>query len=228
MAGIGYPSTWTDVLDAAGSKIPKRDKKGDIIKEKDGSIRYQQKPGKQGIVDWIENQKSWLEQQMLERYGWQREYKGSHPRGHLETPQYKAACAQEQLKAAEDRMEGLSRDCAERIDGLIEKLDQSVDSFFSGTTNLEMIRRYLELCPDAEFDEIQQKAFDFLDSLPCREQQAAKKSLQEIISNAQATKIFATATLSKASLASIRRSGGTNPVMLLGPHLCHPFLKLSN
>ena len=42
MAGMGYPSTWKDVLDENGERIPKRTKKDEVIYNKDGSIRYKQ------------------------------------------------------------------------------------------------------------------------------------------------------------------------------------------
>lgn len=185
MKGMGYPSTWTDVRDADGNKIPKRDKEGNIIKEKDGSIRYQQKPDKQGIVDWIEEQKSWLEREMLERYDWHREYKGSHPRGHLETPQYKAECALEQLQNLRARMEELTQSYAGRIEELTATLNRGVDQLFETTETQGLIQQYLLLCPDEDFEEIEQKAVSYLDNLPAREQQRMLMDLQDVIENAQ-------------------------------------------
>lgn len=95
MTGMGYPSTWKDVLDEHGEKLAKRDKLGNIIYNADGTIRYKQEPDGQGIIDWIEDQKRWIQNEMERRYGWQREYKGSHQRGNLLTPDYQVARAKE-------------------------------------------------------------------------------------------------------------------------------------
>ena len=84
LAGMGYPSTWKDSLDESGSRIPKRNKNGDIVYNLDGSIRYKQEPDKQGILDWIEEQKQWIQKEMKRRYDWDREYKGSHATGALQ------------------------------------------------------------------------------------------------------------------------------------------------
>ena len=80
MAGMGYPSTWKLQLDEQGNPIPKLDRYGKPVTEKDGSIRYKKSPDQQGIIDWIEEQKTWLQNEMKSSYGWDREYKGSHPR----------------------------------------------------------------------------------------------------------------------------------------------------
>lgn len=185
MKGMGYSSTWIDVLDVDGNKIPKRDKEGNLIRGKDGTVRYQQKPDKQGIVDWIEVQKFWLEREMLERYGWQREYKGRHPRGHLETSQYKAACALEQIQKLRAQMEELTQSYAGRIEDLTAALNRGVDQLFETTETQGLIQQYLLLCPDEDFKEIEQKAVSYLDNLPAREQQRVFMDLQSVIENAQ-------------------------------------------
>lgn len=64
MAGMGYPSTWRDVLDENGERIPKRTKDGKKIFNQDGTVRYRQEPDKQGVIDWIEEQKKWLQDEM--------------------------------------------------------------------------------------------------------------------------------------------------------------------
>lgn len=186
MAGMGYPSTWEDVLDENGNKIPKRDKDGNIILEKDGSVRYQQKPDKQGIVDWIEDQKSWLEQEMRERYGWEREYKGSHSRGHLETPQYKAACAEEELDRIGMQLHGMLQDYAKRVDALTATLVRKVESLFDNAEDYELLQRYLTTCTDEEYEEMLQRAEKSLGSLPAREHQKVAVKLKDLIAKAQA------------------------------------------
>ena len=101
LTGMGYPSTWKDALDENGERIPKRTKSGDLVYNLDGSVRYRQEPDGQGIIDWIEEEKQWIQSEMASRYGWQREYKGSHPRGNLSTPDYKAARAKERKELLE-------------------------------------------------------------------------------------------------------------------------------
>lgn len=86
LAGMGYPSEWVEVLDEQGDKILKLDRSGNVIHERDGSIRYKKQPQGQGLIDWIEDQKQWLADKMLCCYGWEREYEGSQPWGNLSTP----------------------------------------------------------------------------------------------------------------------------------------------
>ena len=61
LSGMGYPSTWRHTLDENGNPVPKKDKEGKIIFNIDGSMRYQQEPDRQGIIDWIEEQKRWIQ-----------------------------------------------------------------------------------------------------------------------------------------------------------------------
>ncbi len=55
--GMGYPSTWKDVLDEQGNPVPKLGRLGNVVYNEDGTIRYKKAPSSQGIVDWIETQK---------------------------------------------------------------------------------------------------------------------------------------------------------------------------
>ena len=134
MRGMGYLSTWTDVLDENGNKMPKCNKDKEIIYNKDGSVRYLQKPDKQGIIDWIEDQKNWIHREMLTRYGWEREYKGSHPRGNLSTPDYRAARAAERLQEFERKIQQIQAEFDAHIEEQICKLDSSVDTDAPGET----------------------------------------------------------------------------------------------
>lgn len=69
---------------------------------KDGTTRYQQEPEKQEILDWIEDQKKWIQSEMEYRYGWEWEYKGSHPRGNLSAPDYQIARAKERRQEMDE------------------------------------------------------------------------------------------------------------------------------
>lgn len=181
LTGMGYPSTWQDELDDQGKPIPKRDKDGNVLHNKDGSIRYQQKPVRQGIVDWIEAQKVWIQQEMHRRYQWEREYKGSHPRGNLSIPDYQAARAAERIREAEKGFSAMIREYTQRVEDLTDQLGFHVDNSFTNTYEMDVIRRYLNICPEDEYQEILRNANDFLLSLPQKEETHVKLTLQEII-----------------------------------------------
>ncbi|MBQ3193827.1 MAG: hypothetical protein IJB59_09700 [Oscillospiraceae bacterium] len=142
MTGMGYPSTWKDILDEKGKRIPKRNRKGEIIRNKDGTVRCQQEPDQQGIIDWIEDQKHWLQKEMRQRYGWEREYKGSHPRGNLSTPDYQAARARERKEAFQQILTESLTNYDERVYKLSKKLDNSVAPQWINARNQETIERF--------------------------------------------------------------------------------------
>lgn len=182
MAGMGYPSTWKDVLDDNGERIPKKNKNGEIIHNKDGSIRYRQEPDKQGIIDWIEDQKKWLQKEMIRRYGWDREYKGAHPRGNLSTPDYQVARSRERLAVLQHDFDKVIQDYEHEIIQETDKLAEAVDSMLNNTTEFDLIYRYLQDCPESEYVEIVNKANDFFERL-VRERE--KQALSKLISAAQ-------------------------------------------
>ena len=105
----------------------KHNKAEDIIYNKDGTIRYQQEPDKQGIRDWIEAQKRWIQKERKKRYNWNREYKGSHPRDSLSTPDYRAARAQERAKEFEIQINSALDAYQKRVYALSVKLDNCVE-----------------------------------------------------------------------------------------------------
>lgn len=181
MRGMGYPSSWRDVLDANGNKIPKRNNQNEIIYNKDGSVRYLQEPDKQGIIDWIEDQKRWIHQEMQSRYGWEREYKGSHPRGNLSTPDYQVARAAERLQDIERQISQACTQFDEHIEGQIDRLDSTLDSVWRTSDSWDMILRFLSTCPDDEYERHVRRAKEYLDTLPMNEKVSAKKQLDEIM-----------------------------------------------
>ncbi len=190
MTGMGYPSTWKDVLDKNGQKIPKRNKSGEIICNKDGSIRYKQEPDRQGIIDWIEDQKSWIHQEMRKRYDWEREYKGSHPRGNLSTPDYKVARAIERRRENEKLIEKALNDYEDRVYDLSVKLDDCVSPHLAQDTNRELIERYLRVCSDDEYEAVVNRAYDYLEKLAEQEQERAQRSLFSKIMGAEARNVL--------------------------------------
>lgn len=177
LAGMGYPSTWKYVLDENGDPVPKKDKNGEIIYNKDGSIRYRQEPDKQGIIDWIEDQKRWIQMEMKRRYDWEREYKGSHPRGHLATPDYQTARAKERLEEYDALLNTSIKEYEDRIFELSVQLDEHVVAQLENATSQDIIERYLKVCPDSAYDSLLQTASTYLDQLAANEQQKARQNL---------------------------------------------------
>lgn len=177
MTGMGYPSTWKDVLDENGKKIPKRTRDGNVILNKDGTIRYRQEPDKQGIIDWIEDQKNWIEKEMMHRYGWKREYKGSHPRGNLSTPDYQVARAFERQQEAEHKINEMLNSFVSHVDTQIERLNESVDKVWHHSGDWEKVIRYLKTCPQEDYDKFLDQAERYLDSLPEIERKNIKAKL---------------------------------------------------
>ena len=169
------------MLDDQGQPIPKRDKEGNIIHNKDGSVRFKQEPAGQGIIDWIEDQKRWIQQEMVRRYQWDREYKGSHPRGNLTIPDYKAARAAERVRESEQKMYTTVQAYSQQIDELTDRLTAKIEESFTNTTEWEAIRRYLNACPEEDYQEILRRADEYIQSLPQEESRKAKQSLIEII-----------------------------------------------
>ena len=185
LAGMGYPSTWTDVLDENGVPIPKKNKDGEVIRNQDGSVRYQQEPASQGILDWIEVQKQWLQKEMKQHYDWHREYKGSHPRGNLSTPDYKAARARERQKQYEQLLQASISQYQKTVEKLSIALDEKLDTFFQHATNQDMIAQYLQLCPDEEYEAVASHAAAYLDRLAVIENDRRYKSIMEQIQKAE-------------------------------------------
>jgi len=184
MAGMGYPSTWKDVLDENGERIPKRDRKGNIVYNTDGTVRYQLEPDRQGIIDWIEAQKKWIQKEMLERYQWGREYKGSHPRGNLSIPDYKVARAKERQEEIIKATEKHVFECFKSVGTIKDVLETSVSSAFDQSSEGDIIMKYLQMCPEEEYLAILARAEDYLTRLPVKEQHAAKQSFVLILENA--------------------------------------------
>ena len=184
MAGLGYPSTWKDVLDENGERIPKRNRNGEIVLNKDGSVRYQQEPDKQGIIDWIEEQKQWLQAEMLRRYDWHREYKGSHPRGNLSIPDYKVARALERQAEIEQQVISVVRKAEDRIENICRRLDCSADTIYMNGDSISLVANYINTCSDEEYEEIVAKAAEYMKNMSANEKGLVYQALSDIIKSA--------------------------------------------
>lgn len=185
MAGMGYPSTWIEVLDETGEPIPKRDRNGELVRERNGKVRTKKEPDKQGIIDWIEKEKIWLQEQMLERYGWEREYKGSHPRGNLSTPDYKVARSQERLQEAERQLHRMMLDYTKRSRLIMDQVQRTVTENIEETPELQIILNYAKLCDEERYQELLSEALQTLEGISQREKDAMWLSLQTILDNVQ-------------------------------------------
>lgn len=181
MTGMGYPSTWKDVLDENGERIPKRDKYGKVIHNADGTVRYKQEADGQGIIDWIEDQKRWIQHEMEQRYGWEREYKGAHPRGNLSTPDCQVARAKERQAQFEKQIAETFDSFVMRMDEKIEQLCTTTEDVWHKTNAWEKVIRYFQMCPREEYLEYVKRAEKYIAGLPKQEQGRVRKQLQEII-----------------------------------------------
>jgi len=183
--GMGYPSTWKDVLDPDGNPVLKTDRYGKPILNEDGSVRTKKEPEKQGIIDWIEDQKEWLQGEMRKRYSWDREYKGSHPRGNLSVPDYKVARAQERIAEAEQHMKQLLQRYYKRCSLVANSLQQSIENSIENDSDLKLILSYARTCSDERYEELLREAVEGLEYLSAQERTKAKQTLQNIINIAE-------------------------------------------
>lgn len=184
MTGMGYPSTWKDALDKNGERMPKRDRTGKVIHNADGTVRYKQEPDGQGIIDWIEEQKKWIQNEMERRYGWKREYKGSHPRGNLSTPDYQAAQAKERTQEIQQVLEDEIKNYSKRIYGITDTLHTEVDDLLDNGRVLDIINRYMRICPDKTYTKIREEAIVYFEKLPAKEERKVFESLRKKIADA--------------------------------------------
>jgi len=185
LTGMGYPSTWREVLDDEGNPILKKNKNGEIIYNQDGTPRTEKEPDKQGIIDWIEEQKLWLQKEMRERYGWQREYKGSHPRGNLSTPEYKVERARERTAELEQHLNEAIHNFMERTRYLSQTLEQSIEETLEQNPDMAVILNYLRICPDGRFEELLDEALRGTARIPEEERKKVKQQLSKMISDAR-------------------------------------------
>lgn len=182
-AGMDYPSTWKEVLDENGKLIPKKDRNGEIIHNKDGSVRYKKEPNGQGVLDWIEDQKKWIQKEMLRCYDWEREYKGAHIRGNLSIPDYRVARAKERQEKIEKQLEMVLEEAENHIMDLVSRLNGTIDGVWEEEPS-NIIAKYLQQCP-GEYDRILKQAKEYLDKLPMNEHKRVRNALTALIKEAQ-------------------------------------------
>ena len=164
MAGMGYPSTWKTKLDEHGNPVPKIDRSGNILYNKDGTVRVMKESDGRGIVDWIEEQKQWIEKEMKRRYDWDREYLGSNGRKHLSTPDYQVHRAKERLQEAELALRQIMRDYYTKTLEMTQHFQQTVDQVLPHLPKENVIFTYLESCSPERLEELYNEALAGIDT----------------------------------------------------------------
>ena len=86
---MGYPTTYTYALDEKGNRIPKQDKEGNIVTNAQGDVVYKKEVDKKGVIDWIDEIKTYIEYEMGASYGWKRAEPTGSKRKHMSIQEYK-------------------------------------------------------------------------------------------------------------------------------------------
>ena len=109
---MGFPTLMKQAVNKDGEPVWQIDKNGNKVP--------QMKRDHYGGVDWVEKQKEVLQELMAEKFGWERVYKGSNPRGNMLLSDYRREKAAERARAAEisldnleDKLESGERELAE-------------------------------------------------------------------------------------------------------------------
>lgn len=109
--GMGYPVEDVILCDEqTGEVIYKQDKEGNIICDKNGEPVPVKQKVRFGSVDWIEFQKSWLQQKMLEEHDWDREFKGKNEFGNVTISRYVVEDNARIIAEQEKTIEGLKEE----------------------------------------------------------------------------------------------------------------------
>lgn len=96
---FGYPTTMKQALTETGDLVWQKDE--------DGRLKPQMKRDRYGGADWVETQKTVLQEMMLKEFVWERFYKGSNPRGNLTLSDYRREKVAEMAKEEERKLEDI-------------------------------------------------------------------------------------------------------------------------
>lgn len=96
---MGFPTLMKQAVNKDGELVWQTDK--------DGNKVPQMKRDHYGGVDWVEKQKEVLQELMAEKFGWERIYKGSNPRGNMLLSDYRREKAAERARVAEHSLDEL-------------------------------------------------------------------------------------------------------------------------
>lgn len=142
--GMGYAVKTYELKDGDGNPVYKQDKNGNVIykKNKDGSIMCNDlgeplpepvvKKESFGSIEWIEKQKQWIADRMMERHGWEREYKGKNKFGDVTLSEF----AVEDNKRIIEEQEQQLQQTTEKLSFAIQKHRELTDI---NAKNLEII-----------------------------------------------------------------------------------------
>lgn len=86
---MGYPTSYNYALDEDGNRIPKRDKNNQIVTDANGNIIYKKDVVQKGVLDWVDDIKNHIAQEMQASYGWKRAEPSGNKRKHMSVQEYK-------------------------------------------------------------------------------------------------------------------------------------------
>lgn len=110
---LGYPTTFVDVTNENGQRVPKVDKDNKIRKDPQGNIIYKKQVKDKGVLDWLDELKEWCADRMKEEFNWDRKETVGDGRRHLEIEDYKVYRAKERQKELEAKMQITEKEASE-------------------------------------------------------------------------------------------------------------------
>ena len=160
--GMGYFTKDAQATDKDGNLVWQTTEKGEKVAQK--------KRVSFGGVDWVEEQKMVLQAMMEERYGWERLYKGSNPRGNLLLSDYRREMAAKRAEEAElmqERAEFRRDFYANAADREKEKLNEIKSKVEVGKQELEQTNQELRESQElvgATKEELAEKKQEYMDA----------------------------------------------------------------
>lgn len=160
--GMGYFTKDAQATDKDGNLVWQTTEKGEKVAQK--------KRVSFGGVDWVEEQKMVLQAMMEERYGWERLYKGSNPRGNLLLSDYRREMAAKRAEEAElmqERAEFRRDFYANAADREKEKLNEIKSKVEVGKQELEQTNQELRESQElvgATKEELAEKKQEYVDA----------------------------------------------------------------
>jgi len=121
---LGYPTTFDKRLDKHGNPIQKRDKNNKLIFDENGNPVYKKIPVQKGAIDWLEDQKKIIENDMKEKYDWEREKQTDGRKTYLQIADYKVFKAKEREKELNQKINDLEIDSASFILSVLQNKEK--------------------------------------------------------------------------------------------------------
>ncbi len=151
---LGYPTTMSQAVTETGELVWQKEENGNLIP--------QMKRNSYGGADWVETQKAVLQDMMLKKFGWERFYKGSNPRGNLQLSDYRREKAAEMAKEEERKLENIMDKVATGQATIQEQMVQMETMFKSLEKGAEAEKQLISRieAKSAELDEVKQDLTD--------------------------------------------------------------------